>query len=141
METGDWVFAGFMIFFGFSLFALIAFLIVRWKQAKDSDILWDMGCLDYVYYTTNEYLPGEAEQFPSIRSVYNKLIDSENPPKVYLHSLSNGWGTRMIETNDVYELMDVVKDLTYDTYCEVVFKPGVRFTFRKGDDTIKECGE
>ena len=55
-------------------------------------------------------------------------------PTALLHSLSNDWGTDEAPMRSADELLELLRSLpSEDAFVEVVFCPGVRFTFRRGD--------
>ena len=134
MQTGDYVFVGFLILFAFGFCALLSFVYFRKKEARKNDAAWDLGCLDDMYYSFPDYKPLTDKGQNPIKEIWSTLKTAEQPT-AYLRSLSNNWGTMTIECNSEDDLRKIIRQLpSSDAFCEVIFGPGRRFVYRKEDE-------
>jgi hypothetical protein len=162
MYTADKAFLICLCVMTFIVSAIIVFLIIRYLKIRFLNDNNDQEYDDFLLFDANDenpqddciqcysallrdhpykpllFLP-ESESTPNV--IINKLYDPKFNPVLLLHSITNKWGTKMVNIEgDVIDNIDKLKVYVntiidsftgYDQVLEVVFKQGRRFTFQK----------
>lgn len=134
--------------FAFAFGALCAWIVRRRRRLREvwetMDGLVDENILDDYLEDVplRDVQMGHATPDCRLHAVFGKLL-AGRPPVVALHSPGAGWGFRVVGSTESDAREALASYGPRGCVVEVVFAPGVRFTFRPGDEeetTPKDSG-